>query len=102
MLTFISRSFWTLTGSPLLTGTANLPNPYADSPLFDISKKLNCTVPQAIYRFAQLGGITPLSGTTDEQHMKEDVGVDRINVSDEVKGLMDNLNEQYGIGLEYV
>lgn len=34
--------------------------------------------------------------------MKEDVGVDRINVSDEVKGLMDNLNEQYGIDLKYV
>lgn len=47
-----------------------------------------------------MGGITPLSGTTSEEHMKEDVAVEQLVVPDEVQELMRGLNKGYGIELE--
>lgn len=41
---------------------------------------------QVIFRFAQQIGILPLTGTTSEQHMKEDLQVERLELTeDEVK-----------------
>ncbi|KAK4684757.1 hypothetical protein P7C73_g5412, partial [Tremellales sp. Uapishka_1] len=62
-----NRSFWTLTGSPVL-----LQNPLVSS----LSRKSAFTPEQTVYRIAQLFGITPLCGSTDEVHMKEALAAD--------------------------
>jgi len=41
------------------------------------------TEPQAVYKLAQLDGIIPLSGTTNEIHMREDVAVDDLSLEGE-------------------
>ncbi|KZP34397.1 Aldo/keto reductase [Athelia psychrophila] len=70
------QSFWTLSGSPRL-----LKSPA----LLALSRDANCTPPQALFRFAQLQGITPLCGTTDESHMKEGVAVAGITFGESVR-----------------
>lgn len=42
-----------------------------------------CTPAQAVYRLAQLEGIIPLSGTTSEKHMLDDLAVESIEVDEE-------------------
>jgi len=81
------QSFWTLTGSPGLL---------AHPDLLNIKKSTNCTVAQALFRIAQLAQITPLSGTTDEQHMKEDVAVESINFSEEVESHLQTIRSLIG------
>ncbi|KAF4621064.1 hypothetical protein D9613_000168 [Agrocybe pediades] len=68
------QSFWTLSGSPSL-----LSHPA----LVQIAKASNFTLPQAVYKLAQLEGVTPLSGTTDETHMREDVAVENLSFASE-------------------
>ena len=51
-----------------------------------LARSKNCTPAQALYRFAQLQGITPLSGTTDGMHMREDLEVENIELSEEEVG----------------
>jgi diketogulonate reductase-like aldo/keto reductase len=46
-----------------------------------IAKRLGTGPLQVIFRFAQHIGILPLTGTTSEQHMKEDLQVDRLELS---------------------
>lgn len=65
------RSFWTLSGSPKLLQSAQIRT---------ICNAVGCTSAQAVYRLAQTCGIVPLSGTTKEQHMKDDVLVEKINL----------------------
>jgi len=66
------QSFWTLSGSP---------NLLAHPGLGEIARIKGCTPAQALFKLAQLHGITPLSGTTNEQHMKEDVAVENIDLT---------------------
>ncbi|KAA1471750.1 Aldo/keto reductase [Dentipellis sp. KUC8613] len=66
------QGFWTLTGSPVL-----LQHPTVAT----LAQETSCTPAQILYRFAQLLGITPLSGTTNETHMQEDVCVEEIKLS---------------------
>ncbi|KAH9896138.1 Aldo/keto reductase [Cubamyces lactineus] len=67
------QSFWTLSGSPTL-----LRHPSIRA----ICKAKGCTPAQALFRIAQLHGITPLSGTTNETHMDEDIAVEAISLDD--------------------
>ncbi|KAI0256063.1 Aldo/keto reductase [Lactifluus subvellereus] len=73
------QSFWTLTGSPSL-----LSHPATAA----VAKANNCTPAQVVYRFAQSLGITPLSGTTDEVHMQEDLAVETLNKGEEHFGTL--------------
>ena len=41
-----------------------------------IAKTNNFTPEQAVYKLAQLQGITPLSGTTQVEHMRQDLNVE--------------------------
>jgi diketogulonate reductase-like aldo/keto reductase len=41
------------------------------------------TPPQMIFRFARTVGMLPLTGTTDERHMKQDLDSERLTLSDE-------------------
>ncbi|KAJ9107539.1 hypothetical protein QFC21_000997 [Naganishia friedmannii] len=63
----LGKSFWTLSGNPGL-----LKSP----PVLQFAKRHGMTVEQILFKFCQSIGITPLSGTTNEQHMKEDVEVE--------------------------
>ena len=71
-----NRSFWTLSGSPTL-----LSHPA----LLAVAKAANRTPAQAVFKFVQSEGIIPLSGTTSELHMKEDLSVERIEFSPDLE-----------------
>jgi len=62
----IYQSFWTLSANPDYMKQAALIN---------ASKNLNATPAQTFYRFVMDLGICPLTGTTNPQHMKEDLAV---------------------------
>ncbi|KAH9961320.1 Aldo/keto reductase [Russula dissimulans] len=73
------QSFWTLTGSPsLLSHPATV----------TITRANNCSPPQAVYRFVQSLGITPLCGTTDETHMREDIAAEKLDKGEENFGTL--------------
>ncbi|KAI5455473.1 hypothetical protein NCC49_000283 [Naganishia albida] len=61
------QSFWTLSGNPAL-----LQSP----PVTALAEKYGLSAAQVLFKFCQSIGITPLSGTTTEQHMKDDVAVE--------------------------
>ncbi|KAF7376437.1 NADPH-dependent conjugated polyketone reductase C2 [Mycena sanguinolenta] len=67
------QSFWTLSGSPSLLATPELVN---------IAKASSCTPAQALFKFAMMGGVTPLSGTTNEAHMEHGVAVSGLDLED--------------------
>ncbi|KAH9830336.1 Aldo/keto reductase [Rhodofomes roseus] len=71
------QSFWTLSGSPSLL---------AHPSLRAVAQAKHCTPAQALFRLAQLHGVTPLSGTTSVQHMQEDVAAEEIELTEELKG----------------
>jgi diketogulonate reductase-like aldo/keto reductase len=48
---------------------------------------------QVIFRFAQQIGILPLTGTTSEQHMKEDVRVEQFELSDDEVKTIEGVGE---------
>jgi aryl-alcohol dehydrogenase-like predicted oxidoreductase len=51
--------------------------------LVAFSQRKNLTPAQSVYLFARSLGITPLSGTTDEEHMKEDFELENLAAGDE-------------------
>ncbi|KAG5728759.1 Aldo-keto reductase family 1 member B10 [Termitomyces sp. T112] len=66
---FMYQSFWTLTGNPSL-----LKHPA----LLAIAAASSCTPEQAVFKFVQHEGITPLSGTTKSAHMRQDLAVHEL------------------------
>jgi len=48
-----------------------------------IGKRLGATPAQVVFRFAMQIGILPLTGTTSEQHMKEDLQAEQLALSTE-------------------
>ena len=48
-----------------------------------IATRINATVAQVIFRFAMLIGMLPLTGTTNQQHMKEDLQAGQFTLTDE-------------------
>jgi len=79
------QSFWTLSGSPSLVGSPAIARIAEDSGL---------TPAQTVLRHAQLKGIVPLSGTTDECHMRQDLELENCSLKgsegcwEEVKQIM--------------
>ena len=51
--------------------------------LHAIARRVGSGVAQVIFRFAQQVGMLPLTGTTDPQHMKEDLACDRFTLTPE-------------------
>jgi len=68
------QSFWTLSGSPSL-----VTHPATDR----IAQASGLTAAQTVFRFAQLRGVIPLSGTTDETHMRQDVDIENHALREE-------------------
>ena len=52
-------------------------------PVVSIARRLGVHAPQVIFRFAMQVGMVPLTGTTSEQHMKEDLKVYGIELTDD-------------------
>jgi len=43
------------------------------APFFAIARRYEVTVPQVVFAFARSAGMLPLTGTSSEEHMKEDL-----------------------------
>jgi len=63
----IYQSYWTLSHSPSLVGS---------SAIAEIAKDSGLTLAQTVLRLAQLKNVVPLSGTTDECHMQQDLEIE--------------------------
>jgi len=50
------------------------------SSLADLAALLNATPAQVVFRFARAVGILPMTGTSDLQHMKEDLGTEKLTL----------------------
>ena len=62
----IYQSFWTLTANPHILYSNSIKN---------IAQKHKKTEVQTFFRYLHQSGIVPLTGTSSEQHMKEDLKV---------------------------
>jgi diketogulonate reductase-like aldo/keto reductase len=67
-------------GFSLLTANADF---LADPEIRTIAKRLGAGPAQIIFRFAMQIGMLPLTGTTSQQHMKEDLEAERFTLSTE-------------------
>ena len=67
-------------GFSLLTANREI---LGDPEIGGIAKRLGTGPAQVIFRFAMQIGMLPLTGTTSEQHMKEDLHVERLALSPE-------------------
>jgi len=69
----IYQSFWTLTANPHILESKEL---------FDLSRKYNKNVVQLFFAYLHQIGITPLTGTSDKEHMQDDLKSFEICLSD--------------------
>ena len=67
-------------GFSLLTANRKV---LGDPEIHAIATRINATVAQVIFRFAMLIGMLPLTGTTNQQHMKEDLQAGQFTLTDE-------------------
>jgi diketogulonate reductase-like aldo/keto reductase len=67
-------------GFSLLTANREV---LADPEIRAIAQRVGAGSAQVIFRFAMQIGMLPLTGTTSEQHMKEDLAVERFSLSAE-------------------
>ncbi len=67
-------------GFSLLTANREV---LGDPAIHAIATRINATVAQVIFRFAMLIGMLPLTGTTNQQHMKEDLQAGQFTLTDE-------------------
>jgi len=77
------QSFWTLSGSPTLL---------AHPSLQVIARAKKCTSAQVLFKLAQIHGITPLSGTTNEQHMQDDIAAQDIDLESHIQAGNDEVS----------
>ena len=68
----IYQSFWTLTANPHIL---------ADNSVQTIARKFKKTEVQIFFRYLTQSGIIPLTGTTSEQHMREDLDIFNFELS---------------------
>jgi len=73
----IYQSFWSLTANPHILNGETLRN---------LAAQYHKTPAQIFYRYLHQAGIVPLTGTTSEQHMRDDLNIfDFVLAADEVK-----------------
>lgn len=78
------QSFWTLTANPHIL---------ASSLIESLTTTYQKTPPQIFFRFLNQSEIVPLTGTTSEQHMKEDLAIFEFELSSEEIGQIKQLLE---------
>ena len=81
----IYQSFWTLTANPHVL-VSNI--------VRTIAQKYNKTEVQIFFRYLSQSGIVPLTGTSSEQHMREDLSIFDFELSsDDLKNVSHLLNQ---------
>lgn len=70
--------------------TANVPV-LRDPTVVAIARRLGVDTRRVVFRFAMQAGIVPLTGTTDEQHMKDDLAVERFALTAEEVSLVESV-----------
>ncbi len=70
----IYQSFWTLTANPQIL---------ASNTVRSIAQKYKKTEAQIFFRYLSQSGIVPLTGTSSEQHMREDLSIFDFELSSE-------------------
>ena len=78
----IYQGFSLLTANPQSLG-----NPYVR----DLAEKLSVTVPQLIFAFSVQIGILPLTGTSNKEHMMEDLEADKVKLSEDEVNRIESL-----------
>lgn len=70
--------------------TANVPV-LRHPPVISIARRLGVDTMQVVFRFAVQVGMLPLTGTTDEQHMKEDLAISGIELTQDEVSLIESV-----------
>lgn len=78
----IFQSFWSLTANPQILSSDTVKG---------LAEKYHKTEAQIFFRYLSHSGIVPLTGTSSEQHMKEDLGIFDFELSSEDLNSMDFL-----------
>jgi diketogulonate reductase-like aldo/keto reductase len=68
------QSFWSLTANPHILGSHEV---------LQLAQKYQKTQPQIFYRFLEQIGITPLNGTSSQEHMRDDLVIGSFTLSEE-------------------
>jgi diketogulonate reductase-like aldo/keto reductase len=77
-------------GFSLLTANRDV---VGDPGILAIAKRLGTSPAQVIFRFAMQIGMLPLTGTTSQQHMKEDLQAEKLALLPEEIQLIDTIAE---------
>jgi diketogulonate reductase-like aldo/keto reductase len=64
--------------------------------ILEIAERANASPAQVVFSFARLVGILPLTGTSDEDHMKEDLASLDLKLSDETVQQIESLAGDWG------
>jgi diketogulonate reductase-like aldo/keto reductase len=59
--------------------------------IVSMARKLGVDVMQVVFRFAMQVGMVPLTGTTNQNHMKEDLDVYRIMLSEDEVSMIESI-----------
>jgi len=59
-----------------------------------LAKEKGKTIPQIIFRFAVDAGMMPLTGTTDETHMREDLDIFDFKLTEDEVALIENIAQK--------
>ena len=70
--------------------TAN-PEVIRDQSVAKIADRVGSTPLQVVFRFAQQIGMLPLTGTTNSQHMKEDLAIERFDLTPEEMNYLEKI-----------
>ena len=83
----VYQSFWTLTANPIIISS---------NAVEKLANKYNLTREQVFFKFVLQIGISPLTGTTNKQHMIEDLNVLKLKdfSNDEIKSIASLINEE--------
>ncbi|MCE0723739.1 MULTISPECIES: aldo/keto reductase family protein [Legionella] len=60
--------------------------------IYELAKQYKKSIPQIIFRFALQIGIVPLTGTSNQQHMKEDLDLDSFELSSDSLKLIEEIS----------
>ena len=67
-------------GFSLLTANRDI---FAEPDVRAMAAKYGIGLAQLVFRFAMQVGMLPLTGTTNQEHMKEDLQADRVTIASE-------------------
>ncbi len=85
---FCAAQYIIYQGFSLLTANSQL---FREPDMIKLARRHQKTVAQVIFRFAQQVGMLPLTGTTDDRHMREDLESSTFQLAEEEVRLIEGL-----------